>query len=75
MIYWVCLLYLPGQNITNNLEFITGCSRVMRQGVVGAGLDDPGFDLLQVQEIFMFSQTSTLDSASCALGKGVLSHR
>ena len=65
VIYCACLLYLRGQNITHNLEFHTFWRKARRQGLVvsivtmqWAGLDDPGFDLRQVQEIFIFYKTS-----------------
>ena len=65
VIYCACLLYLRGQNITHNLEFHTFWRKARRQGLVvsivtmqWAGLDDPGFDLRQVQEIFNFYKTS-----------------
>jgi hypothetical protein len=65
VIYCACLLYLRGQNMTHNLEFLTFCRKARRQGMVvsivtmqWAGLDDPGLDLRQVQEIFIFYKTS-----------------
>jgi hypothetical protein len=65
VIYCACLLYLRGQNVTHNLEFITFCRKVRRQGmVVGivtmqwAGLDDSELDLRQVQDIFIVSKIS-----------------